>query len=88
MVGMITDIDMITVGAFDAKTHLSSLLDKVADGEEVVITRHGKPVARLVSAEEAERSHIDEAIAQLKLLRKGSTLGGLAWKTLRDQDRR
>ena len=88
MVETATDIGMITVGAFEAKTHLSALLDKVAAGEEVVITRHGKPVARLVSADEAERSHIDEAIAQLKLARKGSTLGGLAWKTLRDEGRR
>ena len=39
---------MITVGAFEAKTHLSSLLDRVAEGEEVVITKHGKPVAHVV----------------------------------------
>ena len=42
---------MTEVGAFDAKTHLSSLLDKVAQGEEVLITRRGLPVARLVPAE-------------------------------------
>mgnify|MGYP002788252429 FL=1 len=41
---------MITVGAFEAKTRLSALLEKVASGEEVVITKHGKPVARLVKA--------------------------------------
>ena len=41
---------MITVGAFEAKTHLSRLLDQVAAGEEVTITKHGKPVARLVKA--------------------------------------
>lgn len=40
---------MITVGAFEAKTKLSELLDRVERGEEVVITRHGKPVAKLVS---------------------------------------
>jgi predicted nucleic acid-binding protein len=38
---------MITVGAFEAKTHFSALLDKVEAGEDVIITRHGKPVARL-----------------------------------------
>ena len=49
---------MIEIGAFDAKTHLSSLLDKVARGEEVLITRRGQPVARLVPAAKAgqERS--------------------------------
>lgn len=39
---------MKTVGAFEAKTHLSHLLDLVEGGEEVTITRHGKPVAQLV----------------------------------------
>jgi len=36
------------VGAFEAKNTLGSLLDRVESGEEIVITRHGKPVARLV----------------------------------------
>jgi prevent-host-death family protein len=40
------------VGIFDAKTHLSSLIDEVEKGGEIVITRHGKPVARLVRAED------------------------------------
>jgi prevent-host-death family protein len=38
------------VGIFDAKTHLSSLIDDVEKGREIVITRHGKPVAKLVRA--------------------------------------
>lgn len=37
-----------TVGAYDAKTRLAELLDRVQKGEEIVITRHGKPIARLV----------------------------------------
>ena len=40
---------MITVGAFEAMTKLSELLDRVERGEEVVITRHGKAVARLAA---------------------------------------
>jgi prevent-host-death family protein len=39
---------MITVGAFEAKTKFSELLDRVERGEEVVVTRHGKIVARMV----------------------------------------
>jgi prevent-host-death family protein len=39
------------VGIFEAKTHLSNLIDEVEKGREVVITRHGKPVAKLVRAE-------------------------------------
>jgi prevent-host-death family protein len=41
---------MITVGAFEAKTKLSELLDRVEAGEEVIITRRGKPVARMGAA--------------------------------------
>jgi prevent-host-death family protein len=78
---------MITVGAFEAKTHLSALLERVAGGEEVVITKHGKPIARLVSATAADRATVDDAVEQLKRLRKGTTLGGLSWKELRDEGR-
>ncbi len=39
---------MKKIGAYDAKTHLPKLLDRVAQGESLVITRHGKPVARLI----------------------------------------
>ena len=41
-----------TVGAFEAKTHLSELLARVEEGEEVTITKHGRPVARLVPVSE------------------------------------
>jgi prevent-host-death family protein len=78
---------MITVGAFEAKTHLSTLLDRVAAGEEVVITNHGRPVARLVGALHVERARVDEAFEKLKALRKSTTLGGLSWKELRDEGR-
>ena len=58
------------VGIFEAKTHLSSLLDEVEKGGEVTITRHGKPVAKLVQAtaefspEEIDRRR--QAIARLR----------------------
>lgn len=79
---------MITVGAFEAKTHLSMLLDRVAAGEEVVITKHGKPVARLIGAQSADNARVNAAFEQLKALRKGTTLGGLSWRELRDEGRR
>ncbi|HEX3862788.1 MAG TPA: type II toxin-antitoxin system prevent-host-death family antitoxin [Stellaceae bacterium] len=79
---------MITVGAFEAKTHLSSLLDRVAGGEEVVITKHGKPVARLVGVTVRDQAKIDDVVERLKEFRKGTTLGGLSWKELRDEGRR
>lgn len=39
---------MIKIGSFDAKTHFSEIIQKVAGGEEYLITKNGKPVARLV----------------------------------------
>jgi prevent-host-death family protein len=52
---------MGTVGAFEAKTHLASLLDRVAKGEKITITRHGVPAAVLVpvTENEAKLSHKD-----------------------------
>ena len=78
----------ITVGAFEAKTHLSTLLDRVGGGEEVIITKHGKPVARLVSAARVDQARVNDAFEKLKLLRKQTTLGGLSWQALRDTGRR
>ena len=79
---------MITVGAFEAKTHLSSLLERVVDGDEVVITKHGKPIARLIAADRPDGRRHDAAFAALKRLREDSRLDGLNWKALRDEGRR
>jgi len=65
---------MITVGAFEAKTHLSKLIDSVAGGEEVTITKHGVPVARLVPIGNNNANGAD-AIARLRSLAVGTTLG-------------
>jgi prevent-host-death family protein len=55
------------VGAFEAKNKLGSLLDRVERGEEIVITRHGKPVARLVPNEEsADRSRARAAFERIR----------------------
>ena len=79
---------MITVGAFEAKTHLSSLLERVADGDELVIPKHGKPVARLIPADRPDGNRHDLAFTELKRLRKETRLDGLSWKALRDEGRR
>jgi prevent-host-death family protein len=76
-----------TVGAYDAKTHLSDLLDRVARGEEITITRHGHPVARLVPVADHHATAL-QAAAELRDLRRGHRLGGLDWKVLRDEGRR
>ena len=45
----------MNVSVYDAKTNLSRLLDRAARGEEVVITRHGRPIAKLVSVTPARK---------------------------------
>ncbi len=57
---------MDSVGAYEAKTHLPRLLRRVMDGESVTITRHGRPVARLVPVEEDERSRAYEAARRIR----------------------
>jgi prevent-host-death family protein len=61
---------MKQVQASQAKTHLLELLDEVEKGETVVITRHGKPIARLVPDEEQRRADIRRAIEEIKEIRK------------------
>ena len=79
---------MSEIGAFEAKTHLSELLDRVEAGEELVIARHGRPVARLVPVADAQQRRAAEAVRRLRALRRGTTLGGLDWRELRDAGRR
>ena len=79
---------MIEVGAFEAKTHLLLLLDKVTQGEEVLITRRGVPVARLVASGHAEQARTERVIEGIRALRSCLKLGGVDWKKLRDEGRR
>lgn len=74
--------------AFDAKTHFSSLLAAVEQGEQITITKYGRPIAKLVPFTGANKSTRANAIACLKAFSKGNTLDGLNWKQLRDEGRR
>jgi prevent-host-death family protein len=80
---------MHTVGVFEAKNRLTSLLDEVEEGGEVLITRRGKPVARLVRADVGfDRAKARRAADGLRAASKGVTLGGLSLKELIDEGRR
>ncbi len=79
-------MDARLVGAVEAKTHFSALLDEVAQGGEVLICRRGAPVARLVPAGRAEGAQVVEAIAALRKQREGLRLG-VNWRELRDAGR-
>ena len=80
---------MITVGAFEAKTKLSELLRRVEQGDEVIITSHGKPVARLLphhpkrySTKEAEAT-----LERLRELRKSMKGRGINWRAWKEEGR-
>ena len=83
---------MLTIGAFEAKNTLGSLLDRVQTGEEIIISRHGKAVARLVpNVGGIDRAQARAAMARMRA--RVSTLsaklgsGGLDWETLKaDRD--
>jgi prevent-host-death family protein len=67
---------MRQIGAFEAKNTLGSLLDRVEQGEEIVITRHGKPVARLIPScgginHEQARSAADRIRSRVAQLQAG-----------------
>jgi prevent-host-death family protein len=78
---------MITVGAFEAKTTLSALLERVAGGEEVVITKHGKAVARIVPAGVVDRGAVKAAIAALRRGNRELRLRGLSVRKIRESGR-
>ena len=67
---------MNSVGSYEAKTYLPALLERVARGEEIVITKHGVPIARLVPVQQERRRDIRVVIEELKEFRKGHTLEG------------
>jgi prevent-host-death family protein len=60
---------MSTISAFEAKTRFGELLDRVANGEEIVITRHDKPVARIVPEGDHNLEDIRKAVAEIRILR-------------------
>lgn len=80
-------ISMKTVGAYEAKTHLARLLDEVARGETITITRHGQSVARLVPPAD-EPVPVTEVVTALLEARKGARLEGDSVRDMIDEGRR
>jgi len=83
---------MSEIGAFEAKNKLSALLDRVEKGEEIVITRRGIPVAKLVPAKPTfDREKARAAVRGLLKLRAKLKASPLTWdeiKQMRDEGRR
>ena len=80
---------MKTIQASEAKTHFLRLLDQVERGETIVITRHGKPVARISPQAEVDGKRVKQAMESMRELRKRTKPVSLeeilAW---RDEGRR
>ena len=79
---------MATVGSFEAKTHLSALLDRVAKGERITITKHGVPVAMLVPPASEGAADRHRAIETLRRLGRKQSLKGLSIRELIETGRR
>ena len=66
---------MSQVGAYEAKTHLPKLLERVEKGERIVITKHGRPVAELAPYRNRDSEAVRAAISDLTAFRKKHRLG-------------
>jgi len=62
---------MATVTALQAKTRFGELLDRVSRGEEIVITRHERPVARIIPEGRPALAEVLQAVSELQALREG-----------------
>lgn len=76
------------VGAYEAKTHLPSLLERVQHGERVTITKHGVPVAMLVPVVAVVKPDIHAVIDELTTFAKGHTTGGTTVREMIEEGRR
>jgi prevent-host-death family protein len=82
---------MTTVGTFEAKTHLTQLLGRVARGERILITNRGQPVAMLVPPEPEARADVGAVVREMLAARDehGPTLGNrLTARQMREEGRR
>jgi prevent-host-death family protein len=78
---------MKEISAVEAKVKFGALLDEIERGEEVIVTRNGKPVAK-ISPMERRAADVADVVARLKAFREGKSLGGLDWKEMRDEGRK
>jgi prevent-host-death family protein len=77
---------MSKVSAFEAKTRFGELLDRVSAGEEIVITRHDRPIARIVPEAGPRNEDVARAVDDLRILQKeiaGYSQKRLSWKQIK-----
>ncbi len=78
---------MKKIGAYEAKTHLSNLLEKVEQGQSFTITKRGQPVAKLTPVDVRPGRSVQTTIQRLKQFGKESRLGQMSLQELKDEGR-
>jgi prevent-host-death family protein len=78
---------MLRVGVYEAKTRFSQLIDEAAKGEEIIITKHGVPVAALIPVAGPRQKDPQAAIAAIKDFRRGRRLPGLSIREMIEEGR-
>ena len=66
---------MTSISYYEARTHFSALLDQVARGKRILITRRGRPAALLTPPPDEARKDVKAVIAEMKALWRGNRLG-------------
>jgi prevent-host-death family protein len=79
---------MITIGLSEAGSQLPNLVDRVAQGESITITKQGVPVARIVPVPNQNNSDLPQVIRDIKEARKGRRLEGLSIREMIEEGRR
>lgn len=79
---------METVGAYEAKTHLPKLLERVRKGDRITITKHGIPVAILQPFEPDRRIDVGSVIMEIRKFRAKKKLSGLSIREMIEEGRR
>jgi prevent-host-death family protein len=79
---------METVGAYEAKTHLPKLLERVLKGERITITKHGVPVTVLQPPDPERKVDTQSVILELRKFRDEHSLGGISIRDMVEEGRR
>ncbi len=79
---------MEKIGAYEAKTHLPRLLEQVREGAEVIITKHGLPVAVLKPYQAEQQVDPRAVIDNIYKLRKNNRLSGLSIRSMIEEGRK
>jgi prevent-host-death family protein len=79
---------MESVGAYEAKTHLPKLLERVMKGERITITKHGIPVAVLQPPDPGQHVDVKRVISEIRLFQEKHKLKGVSIKEMIEEGRK